>query len=278
MLALDHIVMPFDTLDAARAWFGRLGFLVAPTAIHPFGTGNACLFFADGRFLEPLAVADPSAYRVARDEGSAFVVRDAAMRQVASPPAISAVAFKTDDARADRDRLLAVGCGEEALFDFERVLTLPDGSRTQLAFRLAFASMFAAGAPSFFFCETRHAGKPDRSSLIAHPNGATGILGATFFASDPGAAGDYLARVADSEIASRSDGSMRLPLEGGSFDLAGEGTDPLSIETIDIGVGDLAFARDFWHGRGVEFTHTGDTVAIACPNGRGVIRFLEDRS
>ena len=46
--ALDHLVLPVRSLEAARADYERLGFLVAPDARHPFGTSNACVFLADG--------------------------------------------------------------------------------------------------------------------------------------------------------------------------------------------------------------------------------------
>jgi hypothetical protein len=55
--ALDHLVLPVHALDEARARLTRLGFTVAPDARHPFGTENACVFFADNTYLEPLGVA-----------------------------------------------------------------------------------------------------------------------------------------------------------------------------------------------------------------------------
>ncbi|TIX38964.1 MAG: VOC family protein, partial [Mesorhizobium sp.] len=55
---LDHLVLPTASLDVARARLTLLGFTVAPTGIHPFGTENCCVFLTDGTYLEPLAVAD----------------------------------------------------------------------------------------------------------------------------------------------------------------------------------------------------------------------------
>ena len=57
--ALDHLVLPVPSLELARAHLDALGFTIAPQGTHPFGTINACVFFADGTFLEPLAVGDP---------------------------------------------------------------------------------------------------------------------------------------------------------------------------------------------------------------------------
>ena len=58
---LDHLVLPTASLDVARARLTSLGFVVAPTGIHPFGTENCCVFLADGTYLEPLAVGDEQA-------------------------------------------------------------------------------------------------------------------------------------------------------------------------------------------------------------------------
>jgi hypothetical protein len=53
--AIDHAVLPVESLEATRARLSSaLGFTVAPDGMHPFGTENACVYFADGTFLEPL--------------------------------------------------------------------------------------------------------------------------------------------------------------------------------------------------------------------------------
>ncbi|MAU96420.1 MAG: lactoylglutathione lyase [Fulvimarina sp.] len=278
MRSIDHLVMPFDTLPAARRWFESLGFVVAPDAIHPFGTGNACVFFADGRYLEPLSVVEEAVYAAAKDEGHLFVERDAAMRDLAERPAISGLGFRSQDALADREQLLEEEAGEDGLVDFERALRLPDGGTTQLYFRLAFAAIHSADAPSFFYCEARHQVKPDRSALTRHPNGATGIAGVRLSASDPQDFRDYLSAVADSPAEAHGDGSLAIPLEDGRLDVVAGGTSPLAIASLTVTVADLAFAQDFWQSRDIDPSKDGDGVAIACPNGRGTIRFIEDRT
>ena len=55
---IDHCVLPVADLAGARDRLTRLGFTVAPEGRHPFGTHNACVYFADDTFLEPLAVGD----------------------------------------------------------------------------------------------------------------------------------------------------------------------------------------------------------------------------
>ena len=278
MRSIDHLVMPFETLAIARDWFERLGFVVAPDAVHPFGTGNACVFFADGRFIEPLAVVEPVAYDAAKDEGHLFVERDAAMRELTERPAISALAFRSDDAEADRAQLLEEEAGEDGLVHFERAMRLPDGGTAQLSFRLAFAAIFAADAPSFFYCEARHETKPDRSALIAHPNGATGIADVTLESRDPDVFRDYLAAAANGEVREDGEGSSSIALDGGRLDLVSGDAFPLAIARFTVTVADLAFAKNFWQGQGIAYLERSDGVVVDCPNGRGTIRFIEDRS
>lgn len=60
--SVDHLVLPVEVIGVAVKRLVSLGFTVAPEALHPFGTQNACVFFADGTYLEPLAIADPAKY------------------------------------------------------------------------------------------------------------------------------------------------------------------------------------------------------------------------
>ncbi|HWT31341.1 MAG TPA: VOC family protein, partial [Propylenella sp.] len=59
----------------ARSRLTSLGFNVAPDARHPFGTGNALVFFADRSFLEPITIVDRGAADMAAAEGFFFVRR-----------------------------------------------------------------------------------------------------------------------------------------------------------------------------------------------------------
>ncbi|MEX6507786.1 VOC family protein [Jiella sp. M17.18] len=173
--ALDHVVMPFASPAHARTTFAALGFTVAPDAVHPFGTGNACVFLADGIYLEPLVVADPVAYRRAEADGNLFVMRDAAFRQAHALPAISALALKSADADADRALLAAGGLAEEPFVEFSRDFTTASGEAATLSFRLAFACTDSDRDLTLFLCEPRHEAAPDRSALMRHENGVSGL-------------------------------------------------------------------------------------------------------
>ncbi|MBB4001495.1 MAG: VOC family protein [Aurantimonas endophytica] len=175
MRPIDHVVLPFPDLPSARSRLEALGFTVAPDAVHPFGTGNACVFFADGAYLEPLAVVDHGAYGDALGEGNLFVQHDAAFRSANPLPAFSGLALRSDDALVDRDTLAEHGLGEDGVVEFSRDLVSPDGTSATLSFRLTFARSPADFGATLFFCQKLHRMAPDRAALTCHPNGVTGL-------------------------------------------------------------------------------------------------------
>lgn len=175
MRAIDHLVLSFDDLVTVRERLGALGFTVAPDAVHPFGTGNACVFLADGVYLEPLAVVDAAAQAEALAAGNVFVARDAAFRAEHDLPGFSGLAFRSADALGDREALTAQDLAEPATVDFSRTFRQGDGAEATLSFRLAFARLLPGFAASLFFCEARHSVTPDRSALARHANGAKGL-------------------------------------------------------------------------------------------------------
>lgn len=78
---VDHLVLPVRDLAVAAARLKVLGFTVAPQALHPFGTENACVFFRDGTYLEPLTIADRVSYIASVERGDVFTGRDQAFRR-----------------------------------------------------------------------------------------------------------------------------------------------------------------------------------------------------
>ncbi|KQT83458.1 VOC family protein [Aurantimonas sp. Leaf443] len=167
--ALDHLVLPFADLRSAREVLSSLGFLVAPDAQHPFGTGNACVFLESGPYLEPLAIADADAYRAALGINP-FVERDEAVRRARALPALSALALASDDAESDLRRMTDAHRADPRLVAFSRSFEAAGGARKDLSFRLAFAQ--GVTDPALFFCQPLHEDAPDRSALIRHANGA----------------------------------------------------------------------------------------------------------
>ncbi|MGX5847902.1 VOC family protein [Mesorhizobium sp. PL10] len=172
---LDHLVLPTARLDVARARLTSLGFIVAPTGIHPFGTENCCVFFADGTYLEPLAVGDRQAAARAIADGNVFVARDRLYRANLGDEGFSAVVVGTGNADADHARFVEAGLSAGEVLSFSRTFTDTAGKSDMASFKLAFASGGGATDAFLFACERINAPDIDRSALQAHANGVTGI-------------------------------------------------------------------------------------------------------
>lgn len=172
---IDHCVLPVAELDGARARFTALGFTVAPVGTHPFGTENACIYFSDDTFLEPLAIGQRETAEAAALQGNVFVARDLAYRFRVGQEGFSAVVFGTRDAASDHAQFLKSGISAGDRLDFSRPFVDASGRSDAASFRLAFAADLRSPDAFFFTCERANAPAVDRSALQAHANGVTGI-------------------------------------------------------------------------------------------------------
>ncbi|BCG73532.1 hypothetical protein MesoLj113a_46900 [Mesorhizobium sp. 113-1-2] len=173
---LDHLVLPTRSLDVARARLNSLGFVVAPTGIHPFGTENCCVFLADGTYLEPLAIGSEQAAIEAAATGNVFVTRDRAYRESRGDEGFSAVVLGTGNADADHARYIEAGLSAGDTLSFSRAFIDTAGKSDIASFKLAFASASGATDAFLFACQRINAPRVDRAALQDHANGASGIL------------------------------------------------------------------------------------------------------
>lgn len=173
---IDHCVLPVENLDVARERLAAIGFTVAPRADHPFGTANACVYFADNSYLEPLAVLDKELAAATALKRNVFAVRDAAYRFRNGPEGFSALAMGSTNARADHRRFVFAGFSAGRQLTFSRPFTMPDGTQSEASFRLAFAADQRSPDVFFFTCERVNQPVADRSALERHKNGTVGIL------------------------------------------------------------------------------------------------------
>lgn len=262
---LDHTVLAMPSLEAARTLFTSLGFIVAPDARHPFGTENACVFFHDGSFIEPLAVGHRETCEGAAREGNVFVARDQAHRFRVGAPSFSGVAFASRDADVDAAEFGESGFGTGEQLAFERRFSTPAGEESVIGFRLSFARDLRAPDVSFFTCQPTQAHKPDRSTLVAHPNGVRGTARLVFGEPNPTDFQYYLQELTgDREFDADSFG-MRLSAGDTVLEVAspqalamrygasrGEERG-LSFEGLVLNVGDLANVRSWLEASGLPF-------------------------
>ena len=173
---LDHAVLPVESLEMARARFSALGFTVAPDGVHPFGTENACIYFADGTFLEPLGIAQREDCEATARKGNVFTARDQAFRFRNGDNGFSAIAFLTDDAKADHKAFRKTGFSAGKKLSFSRKFINAQGEKDKAEFLLAFAADLRSPDSFFFTCERVAQPKVDRRALEVHENGVSGIV------------------------------------------------------------------------------------------------------
>jgi hypothetical protein len=192
---LDHLVLPVADLATARASLTVLGFTVAPDGVHPFGTANCCIYFSDGTFLEPLAVADPDRATAASRSGNVFTARDAEYRRRFGDDGFSAIVVGSSDAASDHRLFIDAGLSAGPLLDFSRPFVDAAGTRDNASFALAFAAQPDQPDLFFFSCQRVHVPQVDRSALQRHANGALGVSQILLCAEQPQAHAQILTEV-----------------------------------------------------------------------------------
>ncbi|MCV3764102.1 VOC family protein [Rhizobium sp. TRM95796] len=208
MRPLDHLVLPVADLITARQRLSALGFTVAPDGLHPFGTGNCCVYFADQTFLEPLAIIDRDGYENAAAAGNRFVLGDRTFRDARGAEGFSAVVYGTADAASDHVAFAENGCSAGKMLDFSRSMVLPDGSSGVAGFRLAFAGADPAGGVFAFTCQRINVPPNGRTTLTDHDNGVLGIREAVFVHRHPHDVSSFLRVVTcgDATVSASGDG------------------------------------------------------------------------
>lgn len=286
---LDHLVLPVVDIRLARERLGKLGFTVAPDARHPFGTENACVFFADKTYLEPLGVASAEESEKTAREGNVFTARNQAFRFRCGDEGLSGIAFSSNDAQADHQRFVEHGVSAGEMLQFMRPMKMPDGSETVAGFKLAFAGDLRA--PDFFlFAVQRINALPaDRSALEAHANGVTGISEIAVVTPEPKAFRAFVETASGGgEIEETSFGitaaaghvkiSLMTP-EGleAYFDSAVSSADRgLRGGAVLFAVADLAVTETHLAANGVTYTRKNNRILVKPAPGQGKLFAFEE--
>lgn len=285
--AIDHLVLPTGDLAVARARLQSLGFTVAPEGLHPFGTENACVYFADDTFIEPLAIADSALADEAMAAGNVFVARDRAFRAARGEEGFSAVVLAADDADADHAAFQAAGLSAGARLDFSRAYTDADGLSKTVSFRLAFAAPKTVADTFFFTCERVDAPTGGRGALAEHENGAMGISRIIACSRQPLALEGLLSTIVgrppevdDSGIrvaAANATITVQTPAAmAARFRVSPNGDAELALRGIIYRVADLRKTQQVLEASGVAFTQIDDMIIVAPAEGQGAFFGFEE--
>ena len=175
---LDHIVHAVRDLEAAGAFYERLGFQVGARNRHPWGTENRLVQFP-GFFLEILAVVEPE--KTASATFGAF--NNKFLSEVGE--GLSGLVVEGKDPRTEHAALDAAGFGGIPLLQFSRQGKRADGAEVEVGFKIAFARYPAAAHALFFTCLQTAPESFWSAELQRHPNGARQVEAAVLVAENP---------------------------------------------------------------------------------------------
>ena len=280
---LDHLVLAVHDLDAAGAFYQRLGFLVGARNRHPWGTENRIVQF-DGAFLELITVgegADITPHQQGVFSFGAFV-RD----YLTTREGFAMLVLASQDARADKAAFDKAGIGGFAPFDFARKAKRPDGAEVEVSFSLAFARDPLAPDCGFFVCEQHRPENFWNKATQAHPNGASALAGVTMVAADPADHAEFLSAFTGIRAFSATSAGLRFDTPRGiveclsdaafafDFGLAATGEGP-RLSAFIIGVKDLVSFEARLKAEAVEYLSHRNALIIPPQSAFGVaLRFI----
>jgi hypothetical protein len=280
---LDHVVLPVSDIATARARLTALGFTVAADARHPFGTENACVFFADKTYLEPLGIADAEQCAASARSGNQFTARNNAFRFRCGADGLSSIAMGSTDADRDDAAFRTAGFSGGDMLEFSRPMKLPDGSELTARFKLSFAVDLRSPDFHGFTCQRINMPAADRSALERHANGATGILMVVLSEPQPEDFADYLAAiVGGASTASDHEGidfqtanaKIRVLNDDGLRAFNGDKPDParrgLKGEGLVFRVENLDTTESLLKTNGISYNRIGRSVVVQSAPGQGV--------
>jgi hypothetical protein len=277
---IDHCVLPTADLAVARERLTALGFTVAPTGLHPFGTENCCVYLADDTFLEPLAIADPVNAGNASMRGNVFTARDAAFRYRLGDEGFSALVFGTQDAAGDHREFTRSGVSAGQILNFSRPFVDAAGRGDTASFKLAFAADLRAPDAFFFTCERVNAPAVDRSALQTHKNGVKRIKAIVLEAPEPQDFTAFLEHIVGVKTEATSQG-LRFAATNGDV-LVRRSRKPharpnpgLRLAEIVFGVGSLDKVRSALDAAAISHSASDGRLTVAPVAGQGATLAFE---
>lgn len=277
---LDHVVLPVPNLEITRERFTKLGFTVAPDARHNFGSENACVFFENGTFIEPLAIGHRETVEAAIVKGNGFLRRDMSYRFRNGDDGFSCVVFGEEDPKAARKEFNKLG------YTTGKIVVV---KRPGVKVHIALIMDERAPDCTFFMCE-RPDGPPKFAiEMTGHANGAKGIKRVTMHEHLPEDFQYYIQTASDQrEVRSHSFGmDMELPNstlstlnDDGMKAFYGLAETPkgrgLRAMAFDVAVESLDKTKEFLKESYIEAKMIGNRLIVQPARGQGaILAFVE---
>lgn len=237
MRSIDHLVVAVHDLEAAAAFYDRLGFQVGARNRHPWGTENRLIQFPHA-FIELIAIGEAADIPPPRPGMFSFgaFIRD----YLAHRAGIAMLVLDSADAKADAAAFAAAGIGAFEPFFFARQGRRPDGSTVEVAFTLAFAAE-ANSEAGFFVCQQHRPENFWNPAFQRHPNGAAEISAVGLSAGQPAAHARFLACFSGAAAEADMDGGLAFGLTGGRMTVlpSRDPAAPLRLTTLTFALPDI---------------------------------------
>ena len=279
--AIDHLVLAWHDLAAARRQYERFGFTLTPEALHPFGTGNS-LAQLQGSFLELLAVVEPEKLVPPSEGRFSFGAFNAGF--LAKREGLSMLVLTSDDAARDNKTWAARGLATYEPLHFSRQAKQPDGGSATVAFSLAFAVDPTMPEAAFFVCQQHNPEAFWQAQYQSHANGAHGIAAVTMAAESPAARRAFFERMVSPEAVAETAEGLTVSLRGGRIEvlspaaLQSRFASPLAVGATGatfvaatIAVQDIAALEALLAENAVPFARRGDAIEIAPDQAGGTL-------
>jgi hypothetical protein len=211
IIGIDHAVVVVRDLDRAAENWQRLGFTVSPRGTHSakMGSGNYTIMLGSD-YIELLGVLIETDHNTPT---RAFLARTGG--------GIERVAFTTTDAAAGAEEIRARGFEPLGPTDFERPVTMPDGTQSAAKFRVfQWPVDEAPGGLRIFACQHKTRETVWIPQLQKHANAAKGIERVVIVSPTPQADAQHLARMIDGEVRNGADGAFLVPSGSDRADFA----------------------------------------------------------
>jgi hypothetical protein len=202
VVGIDHAVVVVKDLDSAAENWKRLGFTVSPRGTHSakMGSGNTTIML-DPDYIELLGVLVETehnrptrTYLAKRGEG------------------IERIAFTAVDSAEGAEEIRARGYEPVGPTDFERPVTMPDGSLSAAKFRVFQWPIEEAPAGlRIFACQHKTREAVWIPELMKHANGAKRLRQALVVSTEPAKDAAHLARMIDRDARTEPDGAVAVP-------------------------------------------------------------------
>lgn len=209
VIGIDHAVVMVKDLDQAAENYKRLGFTVSPRGTHSahMGSGNYTIMF-DPDYMELLGVLTPTEHNA---PARAFLER--------SGEGIERIAFTAVDSADGAEEIRARGYVPIGPTDFERPVTMPNGTVSAARFRtFQWPTAEAPGGVRIFACQHKTRETVWIPELMKHANGARRLKQVLIVTPDPAQDAAHLSRMIDRDGKAEADGAITVPSGGDRAD------------------------------------------------------------